>query len=182
MEVRRSHRWRKSISARLDGDTLLVFVPAGLTRVEEDRWVSRMVEKMEAKLRRSRPSDAELVDRARALAAKYLPDGVRIGSVSWSDRQQRLWGSCSIDTADIRLSTRLQGLPSWVVDYVLLHELTHTILHEHNEQFWTLLAAYPRTERARGFLEGIEHMGRQLSGGEDEDAVADRTPCADEPG
>lgn len=46
-------------------------------------------------------------------------------------------------------------MPGWVLDYVLLHELAHTLHAGHGPQFWALLEAYPRTERARGFLEGF---------------------------
>jgi hypothetical protein len=55
----------------------------------------------------------------------------------------------------IRISARLRGMPSWVLDYVLLHELAHLLQPRHGPQFWALLQGYPRTERARGFLEGV---------------------------
>lgn len=42
-----------------------------------------------------------------------------------------------------------------MLDYVLLHELAHLLHAGHGPQFWALLESYPRTERARGFLEGV---------------------------
>ena len=61
------------------------------------------------------------------------------------------------DPADgtIRLSSRLKGMPDWVVDYVLVHELAHLLQPGHDPAFWALVGRYPRTERARGFLEGV---------------------------
>jgi predicted metal-dependent hydrolase len=41
------------------------------------------------------------------------------------------------------------------VDYVLVHELAHLLEPGHDPAFWALVARYPRTERARGFLEGV---------------------------
>jgi hypothetical protein len=38
---------------------------------------------------------------------------------------------------------------------VLLHELAHLLRPAHDREFWRLLAAYPRVERARGYLEGV---------------------------
>jgi predicted metal-dependent hydrolase len=43
-----------------------------------------------------------------------------------------------------------------VIDYVIAHELAHRVHPNHSPAFWEFLtAAYPRTERARGFIEGM---------------------------
>ncbi|WP_142111495.1 M48 family metallopeptidase [Rarobacter incanus] len=170
VRIQRSTRRRRTISARIDGDELVVLMPAGLSADEEQFWVEKMAKRFQVRQRRTRPSDSELLKRARQLAAAYLPDSVRIGSVQWSDRQQRRWGSCSVETGDIRISTRLRGLPTWVLDYVLLHEMTHTLFVDHDSQFWTLLSAYPYTERARGFLQGLDFVDN--GGGNDPDVTS----------
>jgi hypothetical protein len=69
--------------------------------------------------------------------------------------QRSRWGSCTPDDGTIRLSTQLRGMPGWVVDYVLMHELTHLLVPGHGQPFWDLVNRYPRTERARGYLEGV---------------------------
>jgi predicted metal-dependent hydrolase len=51
-------------------------------------------------------------------------------------------------------------MPGYVVDYVLLHELAHLLVPDHGPDFWALLEAYPRTERARGYLEGVASAAR----------------------
>ena len=43
----------------------------------------------------------------------------------WVSNQSGRWGSCTPAEGTIRLSDKLQGMPVWVVDYVLLHELAH---------------------------------------------------------
>lgn len=48
------------------------------------------------------------------------------------------WGSCSA-RKDINLSYYLMLLPARLVDYVLLHELTHTCIMNHSEAFWAML-------------------------------------------
>ncbi len=46
-------------------------------------------------------------------------------------------------------------MPTWVLDYVLVHELAHLMEPGHGPEFWARVNAYPRTERARGYLEGL---------------------------
>ena len=44
------------------------------------------------------------------------------------------------------------GLPAFVVEYVLVHELAHLVQASHGPEFWALVNRYPKTERARGYL------------------------------
>ncbi len=155
VEVRRSRKRRRTVSAYRDGELVVVLMPAWFTRAEEEHWVDAMVTRLQRREQRVRPSDQALLERAHELSMRYLDNRVQARSVRWVDNQQSRWGSCTIDDASIRMSRRLQVMPSWVVDYVLLHELTHLVVPGHGPDFWMLLDRYPRTERARGYLEGV---------------------------
>ncbi|HEY3684347.1 MAG TPA: M48 family metallopeptidase [Streptosporangiaceae bacterium] len=130
-------------------------MPARFSPEEEEQWVTRMLERLAARDQRRRPGDAELKHRARELSARYLDDRADPSSVRWVSNQNSRWGSCTPADGTIRLSRRLFGMPAWVVDYVLVHELAHLIVPGHGPDFWQLVARYPRTERARGYLEGV---------------------------
>ncbi|HEU4676510.1 MAG TPA: M48 family metallopeptidase [Motilibacteraceae bacterium] len=155
VEVRRSDRRRRTVSAYREGDTVVVMLPARMTRAEEQRWVAEMLERVTAREQRRRPSDDALLVRAEELARRHLGGRALPRSVRWVDNQGSRWGSCTPADASIRLSRRLQGMPPWVVDYVLVHELAHLLVPGHGPDFWALVAAYPKAERARGYLEGV---------------------------
>lgn len=154
IEIRRSKRRKRTVSAYREGQRTVVLVPARMSRAEEARWVAEMVARLDAQDRKARPSDAQLLARAQRLSKRYLDARVAPSSVRWVSNQRSRWGSCTIEDGSIRLSDRLQGMPEWVVDYVLLHELAHLIEPGHDEEFWLLLESYAMTERARGFLDG----------------------------
>jgi hypothetical protein len=132
-----------------------VLIPARMSAAEERRWVTVMLRKLAAQESRRTLGDAELGERAVKLSDQYLGGRARPASVRWVTNQNSRWGSCTPAEGSIRLSHRLQGMPEYVVDYVLLHELTHLLVPGHGAPFWALLEAYPRTERARGYLEGV---------------------------
>jgi predicted metal-dependent hydrolase len=158
VEVRRSQRRRRTVSAYRDGERVVVLIPDRFSRAEETEWVERMLARLSAREERIRRTDDELLARARRLTTRYLPDyAVHVAptSVRWVTNQNGRWGSCTPDDGTIRISDRIQEMPDWVVDYVLLHELAHLLEPSHNPRFWTLLQSYPRLERARGYLEGV---------------------------
>jgi hypothetical protein len=167
VEVRRSRRRTRTVTAYREGGRTIVAIPARFTRVQEREWVRRMVTRLETQERRRRPSDERLTARAAELSRQYLGGQARPTSVAWSSRQGKRWGSCSIADGAIRISTRVRGMPGWVLDYVLLHELAHLLCAGHGPEFWALLGGYPRTERARGFLDGFS-FASDVGAGEDD--------------
>jgi hypothetical protein len=127
----------------------------------------------EERRRRSLGGDEDLMARARALSAAHLDGLAEPTSVRWVDNQQRRWGSCTPADGSIRLSSRLRLMPEYVVDYVLVHELVHLLEPSHDARFWSLVARYPRAERARGFLEGVEQASAAGGAGRGPDESGD---------
>jgi predicted metal-dependent hydrolase len=181
VEVRRSRRRRRTVSAYRDGDRTVVLIPARFSRAEEAEWVATMLDRLARQDRRRRPSDAALQRRAGELSARYLGGCARPRSVTWVDNQSSRWGSCTPSDASIRISSRVQGMPSWVLDYVLLHELAHLLEPRRGPAFWALLESYPRTERARGYLEGVSAAsGLDQDEGSGDDVEPDVDPGRDD--
>jgi predicted metal-dependent hydrolase len=143
------------VAAYRDDDKVVVLVPARFTRAEEREWVATMLARLERSEKRRRPTDSGLQRRASELSERYLDGRAAPLTVRWVENQHSRWGSCTPADRSIRLSTRLQGMPSWVIDYVLVHELAHLIETGHTPAFWSWVDRYPKAERAKGFLEGV---------------------------
>jgi len=164
VEVVRSTRRRKTIQARVVDGRIQVQVPASLSAAQVDAEVRRLVERLERR-RRGRRGDVDLEKLATDLCRRFdLPHPT---SVRWVTNQRSRWGSCTTATGEIRLSDRLRPWPTYVVEYVLVHELCHLVEPNHSPAFHALAARYPRGERAQGFLEaqawGVEDPGDDLS-------------------
>jgi predicted metal-dependent hydrolase len=189
VDVRRSRRRTRTVSAYREGNTIVVLIPERLSRAEERRWVDRMIARVTRAELRRRPDDHALQARAERLSARYLDGTASPASVRWVTNQQARWGSCTPLDRTIRLSARLQGMPSYVVDYVLLHELTHLLVPGHGKDFWEWVNRFDAVERARGFLEGFAAASRSteaagLADGDplrDADATPDDGACTGEP-
>ncbi len=160
VEVRRSRRRRRTVAAYREEGRVVVLIPARMTRAEEKEWVSTMLARLERQEKRRRPSDAGLMRRALRLNSTHLDGNAVPTTVRWVDNQNSRWGSCTPADKAIRLSRRLEGMPGWVIDYVLVHELAHLIEIGHTPEFWELVDRFPKAERAKGFLEGVAAAGQ----------------------
>ena len=129
-------------------------IPASLSRKEEAAWVQTMVARLERSELRRRPSDEALLQRALGRGMLEFRVVRPDGSVRWVENQQSRWGSCTPGERTIRLSARLQGMPPWVIDYVLVHELAHLLEAGHTREFWAWVDNYPKAEKAMGYLQG----------------------------
>ena len=169
VEVRRSNRRRRTVSAYREGDVIVVLIPASMSKRDEAKWVADMVARIERKESRRKPSDEALLTRAAALNDTWLGGLATPSSVRWVSNQESRWGSCTPGERSIRLSERLQQMPSWVVDYVLIHELAHLLEPGHGPKFWAWVDRYPKSERAKGYLTGWSSAARlELPDGYDE--------------
>jgi predicted metal-dependent hydrolase len=186
VEVRRSTRRRRTVSAYRDGDTTVVLIPARFSKAEERRWVAEMVARLQARDARRergpRRSDEALLTRARQLSSTVLDGAAKPTSVRWVSNMASRWGSCTPTDGTIRVSSRLRDMPSWVLDYVLVHELAHLLVPGHGADFWDLVGRFPRTERARGYLEGVAAAAHLDRDDDDETPAAEVDPGAMPPG
>lgn len=150
VNVIRSANRHKTVSSRVSGGVVEIRIPSWMSDFDEAEVVDNFLRRFDE---RRRCWEVDLGARARDLAARHdLPEP---RSVRWSTRQRRRWGSCSTSTGEILISHRLTEVPPWVLDYVIVHELAHLVEPRHSAAFHTLVARYPLTERAVGYLEAF---------------------------
>ncbi len=152
-EIIRSARRKSTVSARLEGDTLIVQAPAAMSDSTLGPIIQQLGERLaKRKARRELNAGKTLMQRAQELNRAYFKGKLSIASIEYVTNQNRRFGSCSPRRREIRISHRLATVPAWVRDYVLLHELAHLVHPNHGKRFWAIVNTYPLAERARGYL------------------------------
>lgn len=162
IEVRRSKRRRRTVSARAEGNRIVVMVPDDLSAAEEKAQVDAIAARVRQKVGSSL-DNSELERRARKLAQTVLEGRPRFESIKWVKNMSRRWASVTGGVESpgrIRISHRLGDVPGYVLDDVIVHELVHTFVDGgHSDQFWYWAAKAPYHERARGYLEAYQRWG-----------------------
>lgn len=157
--VIRSARRTRTVQARIVGGVAEIRIPARMTEAQERAAVEEMLAKLERPSARSPRSDDALLARAEALNAQLLDGRATVSSIRWVSNQRTRWGSCTTATGEIRISDRLQQVPDYVLDAVIVHELVHTCIPGHSAEFWAWADRAPQAERAKGYLEAYQRWG-----------------------
>ena len=122
---------RKNISVRISKGKINVIYP---TELKSDS------KEIQTAIRKG-------IERAlKSEAKQYLPEKVNKLAEKFEFTYNKLtlkniksrWGSCSRKN-NINLSIHLMRLPDHLIDYVILHELAHTVHHNHSKRFWAFL-------------------------------------------
>lgn len=154
--VIRSARRRKTVAARVQDGVLTIYVPSRISRDEERDWVERMTARMSKRVHRDQLNDdADLQRRAARLNRKYFGGELKYSSIVYVTNQSSKYGSCTPGSRRIRISHRMAAMPSFVLDYIIVHELAHLLEANHGRRFWKLVNRYPHAERAIGYLMGV---------------------------
>ncbi|HIH43774.1 MAG TPA: M48 family metallopeptidase [Candidatus Methanoperedenaceae archaeon] len=171
MEVKviRSQDRKKTIQCRMVGETLVVYLPLGMHREEERKIIEEMRQKIEKRrLKRQINKDDYLRKKFVEFNSKYFQRKLRVNSIEFVTNQERNRGSCTPANGTIRISHRLLNMPKWVLDYVIMHEMTYLVHPDHSRAFWEKVGEYKYTKRARGFLmaKGMEDEETESDGGD----------------
>lgn len=82
---------------------------------------------------------------------------VKYKGIRFSDTSSK-WGSCGVDNS-LQFNWRLIMTPITVINYVVIHELVHTIEKNHGFRFWSKVDLYtPAYKQHRKWLENNKHL------------------------
>lgn len=118
-----------------------------IPRLDEDVWKALRSDWSDERIAHAR---AVLNGRLPELLKRWVPVVGRAPSGIQLRKMKTRWGSCTPSTGRIRLNLELAFLPDRLLEYVLVHELTHLWEHGHGEGFRRRMDRYlPEWRRLR---------------------------------
>ena len=151
----------KNVNARLKGSVLRVSAPPGMREGDLSPVVEDLARKLLRRAHAKRVNEGgDALALAKKVAARF-PHPSSVERMIFSAAQRSRWGSFSPRTNTISLNAALKGMPRWVLEAVVAHELAHAIHPDHSPGFWRLLRdVCPETDRAMSFLAGVSWLAR----------------------
>lgn len=166
-KIIRSNRKTLSLEITRSGEAL-VRAPRKISRAYIDAFVMKnrewLVLRMQKRLEKNARENVNEEQKARLvlLAKQIIPEkvahfakimGVEPSGVKITSAQTR-FGSCSGKNS-LCFSYRVMLYPEKAVDYVVIHELSHIVHHNHSKDFWKTVALYmPDYKEAEKLLRG----------------------------
>lgn len=153
VEIRRSKRRKKTVSAKLGGDVMHVFAPHNIPEKELKKVIKNFKKRFARRnIKKKLDEEQNLNEVFGRLNKKYFDGKIKIKSIKYVTNQQKRYGSCNYEKKTIHISHHLAHMPKWVRDYVIIHEMVHILEPNHSKAFWDIVYRYNLAERARGFL------------------------------
>ncbi|MCQ2479883.1 MAG: M48 family metallopeptidase [Clostridia bacterium] len=163
--LKRSQRKTLALEIKKSGE-IIVRAPLKLSEkkinsfVEQhSEWIEKNLKKVQERKENHPEPDEKEIEILRQKAKEYLPErtayfaeimGVQYTSLKITSAKTR-YGSCS-GRNGICYSLYLMQKPMEAIDYVIVHELAHTVHHNHSAQFYALIEKYMPDYKERNRL------------------------------
>lgn len=131
--------------------------------LERRQWIAEQVEKIRQRtmyhekftrhlppITDEREASERIISRCKELSERT---GLTCRRIAVRNQKTR-WGSCS-SSGTISLNIKLARLPQSLMDYVILHELVHTRVRGHGDDFWRELDVH--VGDAKGMRRELKH-------------------------
>ncbi len=154
---------RKTVSLTVKDARLTVRAPRGVTKKRLDlivknniAWIEKKLEESKRKTERENALTEKQITELKALGKEYFTrrteeisriTGLKYASVRITSAKTR-FGSCS-SRGSICFSYRLMLYPEAAREYVILHELAHTVEMNHSKSFYKIIEKFMPDYKAR---------------------------------
>jgi len=176
--ILRSRRRTVSISIEKDGE-ITIRAPKHVTGrhldeilVTKKKWIERKI--LEMKMRQEKKQKLlqdvdlnakkvkELKKKARATLERKTAEIARKHSFSYGkirlSSARRRWGSCSPQN-NLSFNWKIIFAPDKVIDYLVAHEIAHTVHKNHQKSFWALVEKiHPQYKESRTWLKNNAYI------------------------
>jgi len=160
IKILRSKKRRRTVSARMVKDILIVRAPQYFPESRLQKVIAELKARIERKQLKEELNKSEnLVQRVKEFNLQYFENKLTINSIEYVTDQNSKFGCCNYRTGCIRISHRISAMPQWVRNYVIIHELAHLVVPDHSKAFWEIVNRYKLAERARGYLIAAGGLG-----------------------
>lgn len=161
---------RRTLGLEINDDTgLLVRAPYCMRERDIHKFIQEKrfwILKQQAKLRECRQVFLPIIPISKVVALHKIRQrvkhyagllGIKYGKVRIT-RSRKRWGSCG-KKSNLNFSIGLASVPPEVIDYVVVHELTHILVKDHSAKFWAQVATFfPDYKTCRKWLRENGHI------------------------
>ncbi len=157
---KRSYRAKRLIIRVKEGGDVSVSVPRGIDVeraidfvVDKEEWINKTLKKLNRIKQKNILNKKKLISKESAshiieTRVKYLANSYDFKYEKISIKSQKtIWGSCT-GKNNLNFNYKIASLPNDLMDYVIFHELTHTIVKNHSSKFWRMLDEYVKDSKA----------------------------------
>lgn len=125
-----SFKEKASSSARIEGNTFSFVISSNLAEQQQQEHISTLLSRIMGRKRLP-----VLQEKIHQINNQHFQQP--INKIFFKNLTSK-WGSCS-SNGNINISTRLLFAPDDVLEYVLVHELSHKVEFNHSDRFWSLV-------------------------------------------
>jgi predicted metal-dependent hydrolase len=174
LEYQVIHRDVKYARLEIKNGDLRLIIPLNYSDYEEvvekhRKWIYRKISRIKQLQKDAKEKEIELRsdNEFRQLVRSHVTNishdlNVTVNRVSFRTMKSR-WGSCS-SSRNININTHLKYLPSYLIEYVIHHELTHIMERKHDKRFWSMVSSkYPNYKKLEDELSIYWFLVKDLS-------------------